>query len=79
MAFEDIAKAAVEEAKNHGHQAAENGSQAVKEGYEAAQQYLEKKGLDFDLGDFVRREPWIAVAGAFAIGYVVAQLVRRGS
>ena len=79
MAFEDIANSAAEEAKNHGRQAAENGSQAVKDGYEAAQEYLKKKGLDFDLGDFVRREPWIAVAAAFAIGYVVAQVVRRGS
>jgi ElaB/YqjD/DUF883 family membrane-anchored ribosome-binding protein len=78
MAFEDIANSAVHEARNQGRQAAESGSQAVKDGYEAAQQYL-KKGLDFDLGDFVRREPWIAVAGAFAIGYVVAQIVRRGS
>jgi ElaB/YqjD/DUF883 family membrane-anchored ribosome-binding protein len=79
MAFEDIANSALHEAKNQGRQAAANGSQAVKDGYEAAQQYLKKKGLDFDLGDFVRREPWIAVAGAFAIGYVVAQIVRRGS
>jgi ElaB/YqjD/DUF883 family membrane-anchored ribosome-binding protein len=79
MAFGDIANSVVHEAKNQGRQAAENGSQAVKDGYEAAQHYLKKNGLDFDLGDFVRREPWIAVAGAFAIGYVVAQMVRRGS
>ena len=79
MAFEDIAKSAVEEATNHGRQAVESGSQAIRDSYEGAQQYLKKKGLAFDLGDFVRREPWIAVAGAFAIGYVVAQLVRRGS
>jgi hypothetical protein len=76
MAFEDIANSAVHEARKLGHQAAENGSQAVKDGYADAQQYLQKKGRDFDLGDFVRREPWIAVAGAFAIGYVVAQIVR---
>jgi ElaB/YqjD/DUF883 family membrane-anchored ribosome-binding protein len=79
MAFEDIANSAVHEARKQGRQAAENGSQAVKDGYADAQQYLKKKGLEFDLGDFVRREPWIAVAGAFAIGYVVAQIVRRVS
>jgi len=79
MAFEDIANSVMHEAKNQGRQAAENVTKAAKNGYEAAQQYLKKKGLDFDLGDFVRREPWIAVVGAFAIGYVVAQIVRRGS
>jgi hypothetical protein len=77
MAFEDIANSAVYEARKLGRQAAENGSQAVKDGYADAQQYLQKKGRDFDLGAFVRREPWLAVAGAFAIGYVVAQIVRR--
>jgi ElaB/YqjD/DUF883 family membrane-anchored ribosome-binding protein len=79
MAFEDIANSVMHEAKNQGRHAAENDTKAAKDGYEAVQQYLKKNGLDFDLGDFVRREPWIAVAGAFAIGYVVAQIVRRGS
>jgi hypothetical protein len=79
MAFEDAANSTMREAKNQGRHAAEAGSQAAKDGYEAAQQYLQKKGLDFDLGEFVRREPWIAIAGAFAIGYVVAQIVRRAS
>jgi hypothetical protein len=62
---------------DHGRQAAETASQTVKDGYQAAQQYAHDKGLDFDIGAFVRREPWIAIAGAFAIGYVAAQIVRR--
>ena len=49
-----------------------------KDGYEAAQQYVQE-GLDFDLRDFVRREPWIAIAAAFAVGYVAAQIIRRVS
>jgi hypothetical protein len=53
MAFEDIANSAVYEARKLGRQAAENGSQAVKDGYADAQQYLQKKGRDFDLGAFV--------------------------
>jgi hypothetical protein len=35
--------------------------------------------LNFDLGDLVRREPWLAVAAAFAIGYVAAAVIRRVS
>jgi ElaB/YqjD/DUF883 family membrane-anchored ribosome-binding protein len=79
VAFEDVANSTVREAMNQGHQAAETGKQAVKDGYDAAQEFLQKKGLDFDLRDFVHREPWIAVAAAFAIGYVAAQIVRRGT
>jgi ElaB/YqjD/DUF883 family membrane-anchored ribosome-binding protein len=35
--------------------------------------------MDLDLGEFVRREPWIAIAAAFAVGYVVAEVGRRVS
>ena len=79
MAFEDVANSTVRQAMDQGRQAAETANQAVKDGYEAAQQYVREKGLDFDLRDFVRREPWIAIAAAFAIGYVAAQIVRRVS
>jgi hypothetical protein len=30
-----------------------------------------------NLNEFVRKEPWIAIAAAFAAGYVVAQVMRR--
>jgi ElaB/YqjD/DUF883 family membrane-anchored ribosome-binding protein len=33
--------------------------------------------VDIDLRDFVRREPWLAIAAAFTVGYVAAQIVRR--
>jgi ElaB/YqjD/DUF883 family membrane-anchored ribosome-binding protein len=79
MASEDVANSTVRQAMDQGRQAAETAGQAVKDGYQAAQQYVREKGLDFDLRDFVRREPWIAVAGAFAIGYVAAQIIRRVS
>jgi ElaB/YqjD/DUF883 family membrane-anchored ribosome-binding protein len=29
------------------------------------------------LSEFVRKEPWIAIAAAFAAGYVVARVMRR--
>lgn len=77
MAFEDVANSTVRHAMDQGRQTAESASQAVKDGYQAAQQYAQEKGLDFDLRDFVRREPWIAIAAAFAIGYVAAQIIRR--
>ncbi|HVB55164.1 MAG TPA: hypothetical protein VNE63_01860 [Candidatus Acidoferrales bacterium] len=79
MAFEDVANSTVRQAMDQGRQAAEAASQRVKDGYEAAQQYVQEKGLDFDLRNFVRREPWLAIAAAFAIGYVAAQIIRRVS
>ena len=77
MAYEDVANSTVRQAMDQGRQAADAASQAVKEGYSVAQKYLEEKGIDLGLRDFVRREPWIAIAAAFAIGYVAAQIVRR--
>jgi len=79
MASEDMANSTARHATDQGRQAAESASQAIKDGYEAAQQYVQEKGLDFDLRDFVRREPWIAIAAAFAVGYVAAQIIRRVS
>jgi ElaB/YqjD/DUF883 family membrane-anchored ribosome-binding protein len=77
MAYEDTANSTVRQAMDQGRQAADAAGQAVKDGYQAAQKYVQDKGLDLDLRDFVRREPWIAIAAAFAIGYVAAQIVRR--
>jgi hypothetical protein len=31
------------------------------------------------LGEFVKREPWLALVGAFIVGYAAAQLLRRVS
>ena len=31
------------------------------------------------LAEFVQREPWMAMAGAFIVGYVAAQMLRRAS
>jgi len=65
------------QAAEQGRAAAAKAAQTVKEGYEAVQQYAEDKGLDFDLQGFVQREPWLALAAAFAVGYTVAQIMRR--
>ncbi len=79
MTFEDTANSTVRTAMDQGRQAADVASQAVKDGYDAAQQYVKDKGMDLDLRDFVRREPWLAIAAAFAVGYFAAQIVRRVS
>jgi ElaB/YqjD/DUF883 family membrane-anchored ribosome-binding protein len=77
MAYEEMAKSTVQQAMDQGRHAAEKASQTVQDGYKAAQQYAEDKGLD--VGDFVRREPWLAITAALAIGYVVARMIRRVS
>jgi ElaB/YqjD/DUF883 family membrane-anchored ribosome-binding protein len=79
MTLEETAKSTVRDAMDQGRESEEKAGRAVKDGYEAAQQYAEDKLLNLDLGDFVRREPWLALAAAFAIGYVAAQIVRRVS
>lgn len=77
MSFEETVNSTVRDTIDKGQQAADKASQAVKDGYEAAQKYVADAGFDVDIREFVRREPWIAVAAAFAIGYVAAQIVKR--
>jgi ElaB/YqjD/DUF883 family membrane-anchored ribosome-binding protein len=51
-------------------------------GYDSAREYA-NTGMDVaarvaeDMRDFVRREPWIAIAAAFAVGYLAARLLRK--
>ena len=82
MTFEESANSAnsaMRQTIDQGREAAEKAGQALKDGYGAARQYVSENGLSFDLGEFTRREPWIAIAAAFAIGYFAARLVRRVS
>lgn len=62
----------------------ETGREAVGRGYQAAKEYAGKGAealgdVTTNLSDFVRREPWIALVAAFAVGYVAAQVVRKVS
>jgi hypothetical protein len=58
------------------------GRDAIDKGYEGARDYA-SKGLDYagevsdSLTDFAQRQPWVALAGAFVIGYVAAQALRK--
>jgi ElaB/YqjD/DUF883 family membrane-anchored ribosome-binding protein len=79
VTFEETTNPTVRTAMDQGRQAADKATQAVKDGYDAAQQFVKDKGIDLDLREFVRREPWIAIAAAFAVGYIAAQIVRRVS
>lgn len=79
MAVENSAESTVREAIDHGRQTAEKAARAVKDSYDAAQEYVRAKGFSLDLGEFVRREPRLALAAAFAIGYVAARIMRRAS
>jgi ElaB/YqjD/DUF883 family membrane-anchored ribosome-binding protein len=79
MTLEETANSSMRSAMDQGSQAADKAGQAVKDGYDAAQQFVQDRVGDFDLRDFVRREPWLAIAAAFAVGYVVAQIVKRVS
>ena len=79
MAFEDTVNSSAHSAIDQGRDAADRAADALKDGYDAAQQYVQDRVGDFDLREFVRREPWLAIAAAFAVGYVVAQIVKRVS
>ncbi len=56
----------------------------ANKGYDAAREYA-NAGVNVaarvgdNLSEFVRKEPWIAIAAAFAVGYVAARIMRRMS
>jgi len=58
------------------------GREAIDKGYEGAREYA-SKGMDYAgevsaaLAEFAKRQPWLALVGAFAVGYVAAQSIRR--
>jgi len=57
-------------------QAAGKGREAIQGGVEAVQKFASETTMD-DLREFVRNEPWAAMAVAFGIGYLFAQVFRR--
>ena len=56
--------------------AAEKGREAIQGGVEAVQKFASETSMD-DVREFVRNEPWAAMAVAFGVGYLVAQIFRR--
>jgi hypothetical protein len=66
------------------HNTADTLNQAVRQGYDAAREYSDK-GIDLaanvssNVRSFARREPWLALGAAFAIGYSLARMMRRAA
>ena len=60
----------------------ENAKDLGRESYDNAREYV-SKGMDYagevsdGMADFVQRQPWLALAGAFVIGYVAAKALRQ--
>lgn len=58
------------------------GREAVDKGCESARDYV-SRGLNYagevsdGLTDLVQRQPWLALAGAFVIGYLAAKTLRQ--
>jgi len=58
--------------------------ETLEQGYENAREYV-SKGLDYagevsdGMAEFVQRQPWLALAGAFVIGYVAAKALKQFS
>lgn len=74
----DKAGETIRKATDKVNEAAKGGIKTAKHFAETAQQFVEESGIgDVDLREIVKREPWIALGVAFAIGFVAAQVVRR--
>jgi hypothetical protein len=73
---------AISAGDNAARQTVNASREAVDAGYENAREYA-RSGLDYaaevsdGIADFVQRQPWIALAGAFVVGYIAAKALRR--
>jgi ElaB/YqjD/DUF883 family membrane-anchored ribosome-binding protein len=71
-------------AEEIGRSTFERGQEAAQKGYETAREGL-TKGAEItlsmadDLRQFIRRQPWVALTAAFAIGYLFARITKRFS
>jgi ElaB/YqjD/DUF883 family membrane-anchored ribosome-binding protein len=77
MAMEERIDSAARDTMDRTQEALSSAGKSLKNGYDAAQKYAENSEFGSQLSDFVLREPWMAVAAAFAIGYVAAHLMKR--
>jgi ElaB/YqjD/DUF883 family membrane-anchored ribosome-binding protein len=76
----DHAGETIRKATDRVNDAAKDGLKTARQFAQTAQKYVEESGLaDVDVREIVKREPWIALGAAFALGYVAAQIMRRVS
>ena len=74
----DRAGETIRNATDRVNDAARGGIKTAKQFAEAAQQFVQESGLgEVDVREVVKREPWLALGVAFAIGYVAAHVMRR--
>ena len=83
MVPDDLKKSA-SDAADSAKQAAAGAADTLNAAKEQARDYA-GRGLEYAgdyserFAEFVQREPWMAMAGAFIVGYAAAQLLRRAS
>jgi hypothetical protein len=57
-------------------------NQTAREGYQTMREYTDKAAelagsVSSNLHDFTKREPWLALIAAFAIGFTMAKVMHR--
>ena len=73
---------AIDMASDAAHQTMRAGREAASASYDNARDYV-SQGLDYaggmsdSVAEFVQRQPWVALAGAFLVGYVAAKALRQ--
>jgi ElaB/YqjD/DUF883 family membrane-anchored ribosome-binding protein len=81
-AAQDYANKGYDSAREYANKGYGAAREYANKGYDAAREYA-NVGVDAaarmseNLSEFVRREPWVAIAAAFAVGYVAARIMRR--
>lgn len=77
MTFDYAAYPVTNGAANNGGPLDGKSRQALNDGYKEAPRSSQERGLSFYFRDLAHREPWLAIAATFAIGYFTARLIRR--
>jgi ElaB/YqjD/DUF883 family membrane-anchored ribosome-binding protein len=78
----DYASKARDTAQDYAGRARDAAQDYANRGYEATRDYtdtgMKMAGqMSENLRDFVRNDPWIAIMSAFAVGYVLARMMRK--
>jgi ElaB/YqjD/DUF883 family membrane-anchored ribosome-binding protein len=76
----DQASETLRKASDRVNDAAKGGLKTAREFTDAAQQFIQDSGIgEVNVREIVQREPWLALGAAFAVGFAVAQIMRRMS
>ena len=76
----DQAGETIRKATDRVSDAAKGGLKTAREFADAAQGFIHDSGIgEVNVREIVEREPWLALGVAFAVGFAVAQIMRRMS